>query len=54
MATLAALRRIDAVQPDAGAVDLDGVAVDHRGHTLQIVACRFAGAGGQSAGKDKG
>ena len=38
LAKLAAFRRIDAVQPDAGAVDLDGVAVDHRGHTLQIVA----------------
>ena len=47
-------RRVDAVQPDPGAVDLDGVAVDDRGHALQIGPDRFAVTGGQRAGEDKG
>ncbi len=47
-------RSVDAVQPDPGAVDLDGVAVDHRGDALQIRVDRFAGTGGPSAEEDKG
>ena len=54
MATLAALRRIDAVQPNAGAVDLDRIAVDDGGYAAQIGVDRFAGTGRQSTGEDKG
>ena len=54
MATLAALRRVDAVQPNAGAVDLDRIAVDDGGYAAQIGVDRFAGTGGQSTGENKG
>ena len=54
MATLAALRRVDAVQPNAGAVDLDRIAVDDGGYAAQIGVDRFAGTGRQSTGEDKG